>query len=1327
MKMAFRKTLSVLLSCTLIASFITSLGSVHVCAAQPSVLYNFEGNSGTGDLMNWEQDYNYTPSLYTVDASQHWMKESVNFPAQKDGAVHVTMGDLSGYQAIEYDLYVPNPTVLSGSLSVGTAIKYGSSWTWTDVGEALNIADITKAPTETIAGKPYAHIHVSVSLSGVSAANLSEAKAIVLKLYSDTLTYSGDVYYDNVKLVSTNDSVVPTGILYNFDNGTLGFSGSKGSATAFSVNPALAQFDYGNKALQLDVAFDSTKGWSDGTIESSQFAGDWSSHNAVQYEVLIPNPTAFTGGLKLKSVIKIGDGWTWTDIGEKDFTNSDITSLPTVTINSTVYGVAKVNQAFPASLKTGLTNVKSLNFQIAGDTSSYSGPLYFDNIDIVQGDISSGGQPTVNLKPIAKETFDFEDGTVMGWKQGWGGYIGTGGLTYSGDLSRTGNTGSLKFDLNIPNTTSFDEANLVASLDGLVGDGTYKVDLTPYQSIDYDVYIPNIDNAAIPADAQFKIRTALDKSWATLQDYTSFKVSEIKHVVISGKTYGVIHVSVPIGDGVNRKGSEVLAIGLSSYKYPISGPVYIDDIKLIYPTSFTLIPTNLSPEDVVTGTKDLTVKPILPQGKKISSIYVLDARGNRVDFTASGDSYTGSWDTTKDTDGFQNVTLYGKTTDGDMFVKNIEVFVKNSRTTVLITSPSSDSTVKNTITVTATVGTVSASVASVTLIVNGKQYAMASSGSGYAVSLDTKTLKDGVHTLQVTAKDSQGYTVQANEEIMVSNAGAMSSFIKRLGTQFMLDGKQFNFVGTNMYDLPFFSTNTLASNNKVIIYTEDGRAINDLQLSGQKYTFEQQVNRAMDEMNKLGMTTLRTWAFNFNKGDSNAFVDTSTSTWTNREAEFQKLDYIMDSAAKHNIRVMLTLQNYWNDYGGIQAVTDHLGLSSKLEFFTDSNAKAYFKSYFNNLATRVNTVNGKTYKNDPALFAWDLMNEARIDQNDDGGNKNLDDPTGSKLSAWINEMSTYAKSIDANHLVTVGAEGHGFPNACSNESLKNIWGGVDEGYSNNPIATLNQPNIDFFSIHPYPNASWLNYSLNETKNLITGYVTAGLKAGKPVVMQEYGVDSQTALKDPNNKDTEVQPTASGYSQLRQLWYQEMLSTFRNAGGAGSLVWMLSSKNTDQNYSLAVYSPSELVARDRGVINILSKEAAFAATVAGTSKPSVPVISVSGNTVTIKTNSEGADIFYTTDGSAASLSSALYTGPFTIGKGTVIHAIVYKNGIASDSATFDSTANSPSSTPSSSTPNNSSATDANSPKTGDLGMQIPLVLFFGSAIGLYAARRIKQHN
>jgi len=54
-------------------------------------------------------------------------------------------------------------------------------------------------------------------------------------------------------------------------------------------------------------------------------------------------------------------------------------------------------------------------------------------------------------------------------------------------------------------------------------------------------------------------------------------------------------------------------------------------------------------------------------------------------------------------------------------------------------------------------------------------------------------------------------------------------------------------------------------------------------------------------------------------------------------------------------------------------------------------------------------VNGRIYKNDPTIFAWDLMNEPRC--------------TGCKdaVSAWIDMMVTFVKGIDPNHMVSFGA------------------------------------------------------------------------------------------------------------------------------------------------------------------------------------------------------------------------------------------------------------------------------------------------------------------
>ena len=54
-----------------------------------------------------------------------------------------------------------------------------------------------------------------------------------------------------------------------------------------------------------------------------------------------------------------------------------------------------------------------------------------------------------------------------------------------------------------------------------------------------------------------------------------------------------------------------------------------------------------------------------------------------------------------------------------------------------------------------------------------------------------------------------------------------------------------------------------------------------------------------------------------------------------------------------------------------------------------------------------------TYKEDPTVFGWELMNEPR----------NYDDSSGNTLQAWIDEMSAYVKSIDSLHMLTVGEEG----------------------------------------------------------------------------------------------------------------------------------------------------------------------------------------------------------------------------------------------------------------------------------------------------------------
>ena len=65
----------------------------------------------------------------------------------------------------------------------------------------------------------------------------------------------------------------------------------------------------------------------------------------------------------------------------------------------------------------------------------------------------------------------------------------------------------------------------------------------------------------------------------------------------------------------------------------------------------------------------------------------------------------------------------------------------------------------------------------------------------------------------------------------------------------------------------------------------------------------------------------------------------------------------------------------------------------------------------------------------------------------------------------------------------------------------------------------------------------------------------------------------------------------------------------------------------------------------------------------------PVVSVDGRTVTVTCDTDGAEIFYTTDGSMPTTSSTLYTSPVTVKVSTNFRFVAVKNGMVnSDEAT-----------------------------------------------------------
>ena len=104
-----------------------------------------------------------------------------------------------------------------------------------------------------------------------------------------------------------------------------------------------------------------------------------------------------------------------------------------------------------------------------------------------------------------------------------------------------------------------------------------------------------------------------------------------------------------------------------------------------------------------------------------------------------------------------------------------------------------------------------------------------------------------------------------------------------------------------------------------------------------------------------------------------------------------------------------------------------------ISFYTSAHAKALYKETVRRIVTRVNSVDGVAYKDDPAIFGWELGAElydtsAYLDPDILAKAAEGDFDWLAKWrrgnpppSAWTREMATAIKILDPNHLVVDGA------------------------------------------------------------------------------------------------------------------------------------------------------------------------------------------------------------------------------------------------------------------------------------------------------------------
>ena len=349
-------------------------------------------------------------------------------------------------------------------------------------------------------------------------------------------------------------------------------------------------------------------------------------------------------------------------------------------------------------------------------------------------------------------------------------------------------------------------------------------------------------------------------------------------------------------------------------------------------------------------------------------------------------------------------------------------------------------------------------------------------------------------------------------EVLTASADATGDFVYADGTHFMCNGKTFYVSGCNSYDL---------------FTLGDGSSDYSLDAIENQYMYKSQIDERMQQMADNGVNVVRTWGFS-----NESWHGFEQSPGQYNEAEFMLFDYIMYSAQEHGIRVIITLENYWEAYGGIDKKLSWAGLSggshqNRAVYFKNDVCKQWYKDYAEHFAERRNYYTGELYKEDPTIFAWDLMNEPRYQ---DAG----ENTTGETLRAWVDEMGAFIKSVDPNHMVYAGIEGHG---------TRYDFGG-DEG---NPYVYIQQsPYIDFCSAHPYPDEYWANLSPEENAETMRQWISdAHEKVGKPFVATEFNVHS------------------SRDSSTYEKYWRSVFDTIEEEDAAGGLFWEFNTRKLSE--------------------------------------------------------------------------------------------------------------------------------------------------------------------
>jgi mannan endo-1,4-beta-mannosidase len=322
--------------------------------------------------------------------------------------------------------------------------------------------------------------------------------------------------------------------------------------------------------------------------------------------------------------------------------------------------------------------------------------------------------------------------------------------------------------------------------------------------------------------------------------------------------------------------------------------------------------------------------------------------------------------------------------------------------------------------------------------------------------------------------------------------------------RFELRGRPYSYIGTNLWYGCYLSDAALPG----------GRA---------------RLMRELDRLQGIGATNIRLLAGSETSPLVGAIargITRAPRDWD--EKLLRGLDFCLAEMAKRDMRAILFLSNYWQWSGSfaqyvrwitgedipdpdkpVMARGDWSAfMKFSARFYSTPAANELYLGYASHLIQRRNTVNGRAYRDDPAIMTWELANEPRP------GTDDANDKSVQIFTQWVDATARFIHLQDPNHLVCTGSEG--------------IWGCLKKPEVF--VKAHETPAIDYVTVHMWlKNWGWLaDPQLGPALEVAAGKardhveqhtVLATDTLHKPLVLEEFGLPRDHEKYEPEAPTT----------------------------------------------------------------------------------------------------------------------------------------------------------------------------------------------------------------